>query len=249
MSTTKDKTPENIIATRMKMRMAQTGKSMTDLSEGTSIHRGVLWNIMSGNTKAPRIDTMKRIAAFLETSVEWLSGETDEQPGGNQIAIKAKAPTASGQIYSIPVVGTVEAGAFRPVIEEIDETTVQRISISRHDKFKNFNHFAFDVRGDSMNLAGINEGDKLICVDWAEVGMMELSGLIVVVERVVNGGHLREWTVKQMEVFKDKILLHPRSTNQAHKPIEILRDHGADNGTEIRIIALVDQVIKNVFPF
>jgi hypothetical protein len=63
--------------------------------------------------------------------------------------------------------------------------------------------------------------------------------MVVVVQRTRDGGHLREWSIKQIEFYEDRIEFHPRSTNSKHKPIVVPHDYQADEGTAIEIIGLL----------
>ncbi len=238
------------IMQRVQQRLDELGMTQSDLARRAGVHRDMISRLLLGKVSSPRGTTLLKIAEALNADVDWLAGRTNEYRPYVKAASRGNGTDAPVRSLSrIPVVGKVEAGAFRPVDEHIDEATVRRIDAAPHWRFKNFNHFAFDVVGDSMNLAGISDGDTIICIDWIESGMSELTGLTVVVERTINGGHLREWTVKEMEAFPDRVILHPRSSNPSHQPIVIERDHLADNGTEVKIIALVVNVLKNKFPF
>lgn len=242
----------SVIAQRVQQRIDELGLSQSDLARRAGVHRDMISRLLLGKVTSPRTSTLLRIAESLNADIDWLLGRSNEfltfsKSAPSRAEITGEVPIRT--LTRIPVVGKVEAGAFRPVDESIDETTVRRIDVAPHWRFKNFNHFAFDVVGDSMNLAGISDGDTIICIDWIESGMSELTGLTVVVQRAINGGHLREWTVKEMEAFPDRVVLHPRSSNLSHQPITVTRDHAADNGTEVKIIALVVNVLKNKFPF
>ena len=63
--------------------------------------------------------------------------------------------------------------------------------------------------------------------------------MVVVVQRLKDGGQTREWSIKQVEFFADRIEFHPRSTNARHKPIVVNHDMFADDGVEVAVIALI----------
>lgn len=241
-----------ILRRRIRQRLDDLKRPEREVARRAKVHESTLWAILSGKAGYfPKAKTLKGVATALDVTPEWLTGETDSitiQGSGSLHIPDSKHYGTMTATEAVPVVGTVEAGAFRPVMETVDEATQEYIEIVRHPRFKAFPHIAFTVRGDSMNLKGISDGDTVICVPWADIGIGELTGILVVVERIANGGLLREWTVKEMEARPDRVVLHPRSSNPAHAPIEIMRaDH--DTGTEVRIIALVVNVLKNAFPF
>jgi phage repressor protein C with HTH and peptisase S24 domain len=148
------------------------------------------------------------------------------------------------------VAGVVEAGAFREV-DEFDQSEPVEVVLPRDEKFPNARQLVFDVAGDSMNNLRprpIFPDDRLVCISYEDVGhMVELrSGMVVVVQRERDGGHFREWSVKQLELFPDRAEFHPRSTNPKHKPIVVKPDHDANDGVTVQVIALVRRVMNEM---
>jgi phage repressor protein C with HTH and peptisase S24 domain len=159
------------------------------------------------------------------------------------------APAA--QLLPITVNGKLAAGVFREV-DDFDQSAPERIWEPPDEKFPNARRMAFDVEGDSMNALEprpIMPGDRLICVAFEDVAnqVRVRDGLVVVVERTRDGGHTREWSVKQVELYEDRTEFCPRSTNKAHRPIVVKRDAQADEGVKVEIIALVRSV-RNDLP-
>jgi len=91
-------------------------------------------------------------------------------------------------------------------------------------------------------------GDRIVCVDFDDLDnrVPLRDGMVVVVERTRDAGFLREWSVKQLEFYEDRVEFHPRSTNPRHKPIVIPRDYQADDGQEVRILALVRRIVNEL---
>lgn len=148
------------------------------------------------------------------------------------------------------VAGIAEAGAFREV-DEFDQSERIEIALPRDEKFPNARQLLFDCSGDSMNdlkPRPILPGDRLVTISYEDVGhLVELkSGMVVVVQRERDGGHFREWSVKQLELYPDRTEFHPRSTNPKHKPIVIRQDHEADDGVTVQVIALVRRVMNEM---
>lgn len=154
-------------------------------------------------------------------------------------------------IVSALVVGKVEAGMFREVDDFVDQSELEEIIVTQDERFPNARLLGFDVAGDSMNALQprpILPGDRLICVSYEDIeGSTPLrDGMIVVVQRSQGGGHMREWSVKQLEIYDDRMEFHPRSTSLRHKPIVVQRDLDADDGVEVRILALVRRVLNEI---
>lgn len=144
---------------------------------------------------------------------------------------------------SIPIVATVGAGTFLSTdYDHMDEPIGMTDAITDR-RFPYARHIAFKVSGDSMNLRRIEDGDILHCVDWAESGLVPVTGMVVVVEERKFDGQAFALTVKEVEVRKDEVALMPRSSNQAHRPI-VIPKAGDGAATEFRIVALAYNVNK-----
>lgn len=101
-----------------------------------------------------------------------------------------------------PLLGTVRAGLPMYAVENIEGY----IPIRQTDGAK---YFWLNIRGDSMNAAGMNEGDQILVREQPEVE----NGEIAVV--LVNGD---EATVKTFRQEGPLVILTPRSTNPVHQP-------------------------------
>ena len=100
-----------------------------------------------------------------------------------------------------PLLGTVRAGLPMYAEENIEDY----IPIRQADGAK---YFWLRVRGDSMNAAGIFDGDEILVRQQPEVE----DGQIAVV--LVNGD---EATVKRFHQQGDVVLLTPQSYNPEHQ--------------------------------
>jgi repressor LexA len=111
---------------------------------------------------------------------------------------------------SIPVVGQVAAGL--PLLAE--ENIVEVRPVSRKLLRGSGLHFLLEVVGDSMNAAGIADGDLVLVRQQvtAEPGMKVVA--------LIDD----EATVKVFRPAGDVVVLEPRSTNPKHKPIIVERE-------------------------
>ena len=110
--------------------------------------------------------------------------------------------------HGIPIVGKVAAGS--PILaEENIEGYLELSSLAPKGDC-----FVLQVQGDSMNLAGILDGDYLVIESTAEVQ----NGDTVVA--MIDG----DCTVKILERTQEGTLLLPRSTNAIHRPIPVPAD-------------------------
>ncbi|WP_457091055.1 LexA family protein [Microvirga sp. P5_D2] len=257
---------------RIISRLEATGKSERAAAEEAGLSGSTIRNIREGKVSSPRLDTIKKLAGVLDTSVEWLAFGSDQvgnfgwkpheanstsspQPSqGLAYASPSDAIPIKDKLIPVPIVGDVEAGAFREA-PEFEPDDIEYVTDYPDKEFPYARRIGFRVRGDSMNdlkPRPILEGDKVIGLDFHDIeGQVVLrEGMVVVVEQTRDGGHTREWSVKQLEMFEERYELCPRSTSKRHRPIVVVdkafRDPSEDDGRQVRILALVRRIISDV---
>jgi repressor LexA len=114
------------------------------------------------------------------------------------------------QTVNVPLVGIVSCGM--PIFAE--ENIEAMIPVSNRLAKPNAKHFLLRASGDSMNKAGINNGD-LVLVRQQQTAK---NGDWIVA--LVDDGV----TIKELSISENAVLLKPRSTNKEHKPIILDRD-------------------------
>ncbi|OCJ05288.1 peptidase S24 [Rhizobium sp. AC44/96] len=233
---------------RLKRARAAAGfDSPTDAANAfpRDINKNTLISNENGNRPISR-KAAEKYGELFGVKAGWiLFGDREEEaPAISEIAL-----TRVGMVTG-RVAGLVEAGTFREV-DEFDQSEPEEIMLPRDERFPNARLLVFDCSGDSMNdlrPRPIFPGDRLVCVAYDDIEhLVELrSGMVVVVERTRDGGHFREWSVKQLELFTDRAEFHPRSTNPKHKPIVVPIDHQADDGVHVHVIAVVRRVMNEM---
>ncbi len=210
--------------------MKKPGRSQSELARRLGVHPSAINKLVNGKRGLKTHEVPIAAEYFGEAPPETELRMIDERVG------------------PVIVNGKTAAGVFR-VVDDFDQSAPEKIWEAVDPQFPHARRMAFDVEGDSMNNLKprpIMEGDRLICVAFEDVAhqVRVRDGLVVVVERTREGGHTREWSVKQIELYDDRTEFCPRSTNPTHKPIVIKRDAKADDGVVVEIIALV-RSIKN----
>ena len=112
---------------------------------------------------------------------------------------RKRALAAGARPGQIPIVGVVTAGMPILAVENQEGTMA----------WDDPGCFALRVRGDSMNAAGVDNGDEILVREQPEVE----NGQIAVV--LVNGD---EATVKYFRQEGDLVILTPKSFNPEHQP-------------------------------
>jgi len=141
--------------------------------------------------------------------------------GDLQLIKDIDADSVHARTVDIPLVGMVTCGVPILAQENIEGFIPVSVSLAR----PGFKYFLLRAKGDSMNKAGINDGD-LILVRQQSVAQ---NGDIVVA--LIDD----EATVKEFQHSKNCVVLMPRSNNKKHKPI-ILTENFQVQGVAVTTI-------------
>lgn len=172
------------------------------------IHKGRIPSVRELMTalgyKSPR-----SAALIIEKLIQ--KGILKRRPDGDLQLIKdPESNSAHAQTIDIPMVGLVTCGMPILARENIEGYIPVSITLARPGS----KYFLLKASGDSMNKAGINDGDLLLIRQQSTAN----NGDRVVA--LIDD----EATVKEFHRSKDAILLIPRSTNKKHKPIILTED-------------------------
>ncbi|MGI8390514.1 helix-turn-helix domain-containing protein [Brucella anthropi] len=226
---------------RLQQRIDELGWSKAELSRRSGINYDSINKYLRGDIDNPRGNILEKLAETIERSVLWLRDGIEQS--------EAELSRIGGRMVPVRTAGTVEAGAFREV-DEFDQGEPDEIYLPPDTKYPNARQMAFVVAGDSMNNLDprpILPGDRAVCVAYADIAseVKLRDGMVVVVQRQRDGGHFREWSIKQIELYEDRTVFAPRSTNPKHKPIVVPRDFDADSGEEVEVIAILRRVVND----
>lgn len=188
-------------------------------------------------------------ARKFQVAIGWLlTGRGDPKAGGD--SIPPEVLPAKGALGELVVAGEVEAGAFREA-DQLYQEGLPTIHAPMDPRYPEARQMAFRILGDSMNKAQppILPGGYVLCIDYEDLDncVPIRDGMKVVVERTRLGGRMREWSVKEVEIYEDRNEFHPRSDNPRHKPIIVPREYEADNAEEVKILAIVRGVFYENF--
>lgn len=137
-------------------------------------------------------------------------GVLDRKNGSLRIINDPVESDMNARTVEIPLVGSVSCGT--PIFAE--ENIEAYIPISRSFVQPGLRHFLLRAQGDSMDNAGINNGDLVLVRQQSTAN----NGQRVVA--LIDD----EATVKEIEFGKDAVILKPRSKNKGHRPIVLDRD-------------------------
>ncbi len=151
-------------------------------------------------------------------------GYLEKRDDGSYKMLKDLEDVNVAQTVLVPLVGIVTCGL--PMLAE--ENILAQIPVSTTLINRGSKYFMLKAKGDSMNLAGINDGD-LILVRQQPVAENGQSVVALIDD---------EATVKLFYKSGDIVSLVPKSSNSSHQPIIVTSD--------FRIQGLVTAVIPSV---
>lgn len=156
--------------------------------------------------RTPQVAQLQKVADYFHITVDQLLDENKNAPvvkSHESVDWKQKMGATPCDVAQVaPLLGTVRAGL--PMYAE--ENIEGYIPIRQTDGAK---YFWLNIRGDSMNAAGMNDGDQILVREQPEVE----NGEIAVV--LVNDD---EATVKTFRQEGNLVILTPRSSNPVHQP-------------------------------
>lgn len=128
------------------------------------------------------------------------------------------------EIVMVPLVGSVPCGTPLCAEQNIEEM----ISVPKERIKSGANYFILRASGDSMNKAGINDGDLILCLQ--KLTAHENDRVVALIGDEV--------TVKEFHREGEVIILKPCSTNQKYKPIHLTEG--------IQIQGIVQGVVERI---
>ena len=143
------------------------------------------------------------------------------QSGDYQLMADPNLGRARAQTVDVPLVGSVACGG--PILAE--ENIEGFIPVSTAIAKPGSKHYLLHARGDSMDGAGIKNGDMVLVRQRSTAD--EGDRVVALIDD--------EATIKEYRRSNGIVVLMPRSTNQKHKPI-ILTDDFQVQGVVVAVI-------------
>jgi repressor LexA len=129
---------------------------------------------------------------------------------------------AKQEMINVPLVGSAPCGA--PLFAE--ENIEEMVPVAKEKLQGGLQYFILRATGDSMDEAGINDGDLILCKQKLTARENDI------VAALIND----EVTIKEFHREGDVIILKPRSTNPEHQPYHLTEG--------VQIQGIVQEVVK-----
>lgn len=171
------------------------------------------------NRRQPSIDDLFKIAKILDVAAKELL-DSDKKKETKVIQLDSNT-SLSGQTVKVPLLGNVACGA--PIFAQ--ENVEAYIPVSTKLIKSSNKYFILRARGDSMNEAGINDGDLVL------IKQQQVANDKDLVVALIDD----EATIKEFHKKQNMIILKPKSTEKKHQPIILTED--------FRIQGIVETVI------
>ena len=186
---------------RLKLLRAQKGISQQRLADEIGISKSSV-NMYERGEREPGFETLELFADYFNVDMNFLLGTSDIQ---NKFSFSPTGNSSSGyrSCRTAPVVGTVRCGI--PILAQESIDSYKPIPYQDCDQY-----FWLRAQGDSMNKAGINDGDMILIREQPDVEDKEVAVVCV------NG---EESTVKRFHQQSSHIVvLIPDSYNSEYMP-------------------------------
>lgn len=183
---------------RLREALDARGMKQVELAEKSQISKSSISRYLKGDWEGKQ-SAVYALAKALGVTEAWLMGyDVPMEESTSVLPVDAEPYKPTGYM---PVLGRVAAGLPIYAEENIEEYIACDFPNSE-------DYFALKVKGDSMNAAGINEGDYVI------VRKQEIveNGEIAIV--LVNGN---EATIKRFSRNGNTVVLTPQSHNPEHQ--------------------------------
>jgi repressor LexA len=183
------------------------------------VHRGKSPSVRDLQ-KLLKYNSPRSAALILDRLIE--AGIVKRRPDGSLQLLKDPADQATNpQTVDVPLVGSVACGI--PIFAE--ENIEAMIPVSKNLAHPGSRYFLLRAVGDSMNSAGIEDGDLVLV---RQQPTAENGDLVVA---LIDDNA----TVKEFHRGDDAVILKPRSRNKKHQPIILTEDFQVQ-GVVIRTI-------------
>ena len=181
----------------------------------------------------------QKYATFFRTTPErLLYGRGDSIPTTELSPSRNDALTRPALAF-LRVRHTAQAGMWfeADVVSQVEDET--EYPVVSHPQLKGVEQWLERVVGDSMNLF-FPEGSIVHVASTIAMHHEPLQDQHVIVERIRAGGHLRERSIKQVNLIPGGIELWPRSTNPKwSEPLKVTEDTDTPEAVTVQIVGLV----------
>lgn len=225
----------------LKRALAQKHVSQSELARRWGKTPDIVSRILLGKRKLSA-DELAEIARLLNIAPPLTGPDPNsfKLPTDKNSAIIPLAGSAS-----VPIIGIVEAGAYRP-LSWFDGADLGVVMSGYDPRFPKELQKGWLVRGNDNEAAGIGDGDQIVTVDPWAAGISLTNGSMVVIEKLSPDGSTRELTLRELHIAATAITLIARTTDPRFQPEELPPQTNLRAGSP-RIVGVVIAALRR-FP-
>lgn len=202
----------NILGDRIKYLRKQAGLNQIELANALNREYGlkvdrVMVSKWETGFQTPVIATIKNIAAFFGVSLDYLTGESDDDD-------RMPSPKITENYTTFPVIGEVAAGYDSPALEEWEGETVDIPNSYLRGRDKS-EFFVLKVKGDSM-YPEYQSGDKVLVLKQSALNYSGQVGVVLYDSELA--------TLKKVEFIKGEDWMRFVAINPAFPPRTIYNE-------------------------
>jgi DNA-binding Xre family transcriptional regulator len=229
-NSTPDTAPPNVVASRIKQRLADLKKNPSSVALEAGLGRSSVRDIVVGKAQNPRLDTLKKLTIPLECSLQYLTGASDV-PGLPMRWLQSSDPfTAINQMSLADQAVILEIGVFRTprfdLAGEALETTrplEYKRMILGDNRFPGWEVKLYTIEDNSLANRNIAKGDFFLGAQPPQNRIIPIvPGGIVIVRHTIGTNDAQELSARLVTVIDGNIALASDS-DTAFDPL-ILRD-------------------------
>jgi len=225
-------------AQNLKLARKLKGWTQEQLAEAAGTSKGYLSDMEKGNRPFPRGPKLDALASALGVTVTELL--TDPVNVSAALSRASNEALTRLPLTTLSVRHNVQAGMWfeSDMVSQVEDGP--EFPVAPHPQFVGVDQWLERVVGDSMNLFA-PEGSLVHVVSMIGSGAQPRQDALVIVERIRAGGHLRERTIKQVNITPGGLLeLWPRSTNPKwSEPLKVHEDTDTPEAVTVEIVGLV----------
>ncbi|WP_426238139.1 helix-turn-helix domain-containing protein [Pararhizobium sp. DWP1-1-3] len=242
------------IADRIQQRLDLLGKTPSGAAVEAGLGRSSIRDILMGRSQHSRIDTLRKLSVVLETSVEYLTGQTADP------ASKERTDASDSFNFQITQARTIlEAGVFRPAKDADNRgSPTENFVALPEPRLAGWEPSIYLLADDSMAAAGWSNRDIISAYHNPDGEVIELyHGTFVIARQEIESAGLVEWSARRVHVEDDDrvylecVPAENKKTQDAFATVEIgeelrLNTYAVDRGRIITIEGLVGTVIREM---
>lgn len=254
-----DKSLMSEIGKRIQERLDFLEMSASAASLEAGLGRSALQDIITGKSKNPRLDTLRKLTGPLQCSLSFLTGDPPERLAKSPLIEWGEQLNEGENVHQVVIAGHVQAGNIRGEEEDDYSEYAPVIYTERDQRFPKDNLIGYTMLDRTQVHLNIQPGDILLAVAPDALKGSLRTGSVAIVERIIPHAfdakdHTgTETTAREVQYVDNDLHLTLGAKTSTSKPIIISEAHlkrfAVGDPLErppIRLVGVVVRVIREM---